>query len=340
MRAACAATNASGDGMWGTIFACLLFLIGAGLMVAVETQTIYDKRREAAIGGIILMAVGAVAAIYFINQNARGFEFEKPKPKQGKGGAQKDREGTGNGGGGGRRERKGEDGEDGGENAFFGIVSKRVCPAKDNLVVLAQGFAQLPIASANGQPATQSVSFGAPFCMSIYEVTVAEYRAFADAAKRASAPCDGKPERTWRSPGFQQSDGSPVVCITIDDAAAYASWKSKEDRIYRLPTEAEWVYASGTSPGGKLLQKIPNAAGEVSEILPDCWRSELKSYPPSGAFAPQKGKCEELVARGGRVDGATPGGHSIYMRRAVPIAQANSTVGFRLARNTEFGPAK
>jgi formylglycine-generating enzyme required for sulfatase activity len=50
---------------------------------------------------------------------------------------------------------------------------------------------------------------------------------------------------TWKDPGFRQGLNSPVTCISHEDALAYARWKSKKSRKkYRLPTEAEWEFAS------------------------------------------------------------------------------------------------
>lgn len=89
------------------------------------------------------------------------------------------------------------------------------------------------------------------------EVTRSEYAAFASGTGRPAARCRNRlapislKKRSWDDPGFSQGGNHPAVCVSYDDARAYAQWLSRRTGIeYRLPTRAEWnPLAAGRGSG-------------------------------------------------------------------------------------------
>ena len=104
-----------------------------------------------------------------------------------------------------------------------------------------------------------------------YEVTVGEYRAFAEAtAGGAGGGCDASlfvtPD-SWRDPGHPQTDRHPVTCLSWDDAQEYASWLSRKTGAeYRLPRETEWG-TGGRRVSARLLLRPNGHARHVSRRL-------------------------------------------------------------------------
>jgi hypothetical protein len=107
------------------------------------------------------------------------------------------------------------------------------------------------------QDAADLVASAAPAAPTVRPLTVAEYARFAAATGRESALCREKlsilrlmKPRDWKEPGFAQSDSQPVVCISYQDAVAYAHWASRNGQHVRLPTSAE-LGAAPASTGGR-----------------------------------------------------------------------------------------
>lgn len=84
------------------------------------------------------------------------------------------------------------------------------------------------------------------FAIGKFDVTRAQYALFvADTKRNFTDPkCDWANPKS-RGERFAQRPDEPVVCVSWNDATAYAAWLArKTHRPYRLPSEIEWEYAA------------------------------------------------------------------------------------------------
>jgi serine/threonine protein kinase len=133
-----------------------------------------------------------------------------------------------------------------------------------------------------------------------------DYAEFARATGRQPALCREKASllrvlapRTWEAPGFEQTASGAVVCVSWQDAEAFARWQSQRGKHrYRLPTATE-AQAAARNDSGKA----------VAEWLSDC----------------AGGSCARRLASGRSWRGAGGG-------RPLDPGRGYDDVGFRLVR--------
>ena len=136
--------------------------------------------------------------------------------------------------------------------AFDELQDCAACP----LMVKIAGGSFPRAGNVSDTPVT--VNIGYDFALSRCEVTVGEFAKFANAAGVQSKGCQlfrttgdtDHPDGGWNDPGFRQRDTRPVVCVSWDDASAYAEWLSDQTgQTYRLPSESEWEFAARAGAG-------------------------------------------------------------------------------------------
>jgi hypothetical protein len=157
---------------------------------------------------------------------------------------------------------------------------------------------------------------GTDVLLSVWETRVQDFEAFVQATGHDatqgmfSLRKDGWKQRgdTWKSPGFPQGSTHPVVGVSYEDAVAFCRWLTDKERAagrlpagreYRLPTDAEWSAAVGTTahPWGDAWPPPRDAGNYAGEEAKDKdwpenfgviegWRDAFPRTAPVGSFAP------------------------------------------------------
>lgn len=178
----------------------------------------------------------------------------------------------------------------------------RDCALCPELVLVPAGSTSMQVTIAD---VTRELTFAfdKPLAVARIETTRGQFAAFVrETGRTGLAGCHARrpdwglnPALSWDNPGLTQQDDHPVVCISFQDATAYAEWLSARTGLrYRLPTDAEWHYLAKAEAwpfdNAEALCRIGNGADLAARAANPTWQAAtcddgVAETAPVGRFA-------------------------------------------------------
>lgn len=163
----------------------------------------------------------------------------------------------------------------------------------------------------------RNINIDYAFALGKTEITNSQYQKFIEDTDYISgtgcAIWDGKTffhtdGKDWRDPGYGREilPEEPVVCVTWNDVKAYTNWLAKKTgKSYRLPSEAEWEYASRAGSSAKYTWgDDPNGGCEEANIY------DLSASNPNRPWTPVT--CDDGFASVASVASLKPNNFGLY----------------------------
>jgi formylglycine-generating enzyme required for sulfatase activity len=243
------------------------------------------------------------------------------------------------------------------ERIFQAGDTFRECERCPRMVVIPPGsFTMGRNDGADNEGPAHAVTIAHSFAVSVYLITVTEWKACVDAG-----PCPADRGDDW-------GEGFPITGPSWDDAQAYVGWLSRiTGETYRLLTESEFEYMAwdalrpsypwglaqpaascidcgsewdGRSPSPVAAYPpnrfgVHDAVSNAVVMVQDCYHDNFDGAPIDGS-AWENGECWDHVVRGG--SWAHLSNDLNAKRRSLVDKASYPEVGFRIARTLPKRP--
>ena len=240
------------------------------------------------------------------------------------------------------------------------------CPKCPDLVIIPKGVATVGVGADDRDRAPEEqpaavVPIANPLAVGRLEINRQEFSWFVEETRfQSTTACDVGKRRgvfNWQTPGFEQDERHPVVCLSQPEVRQYLSWLSrKSGRVYRLPTENEWEHAAraGTKTPfsmGPVSRTTANVGGSLdgtavgglfvanpwglSDVVGNVWEmtSECADGGAGAILSRDTGECRRLVKGGAWSSPIAAARHAA--RRFVKEGIATNDMGFRVVREVD-----